>query len=176
MVSLKQRLGLMPNRTAHGLTPRQEAFAQLVARGESLSDAYRASYAAGGKPSTINASASQLAKQAKIHHRIEMLLKEQEVTMHRDAVAIRRHVFSGLLKESRRETAKPSERISALIALGKIDLVSMFREQRTIEDRMERKPEEVEAELRSKLRELFRHEVIEHYASETSTPDERGTD
>ena len=64
-----------------------------------------------------------------------MLLKEQEAAMHRDSVAIRRHVFSGLMKESRNEQAKPSERIAALIALGKIDLVSMFREVRTIEDR-----------------------------------------
>ena len=147
-----------------GLTPRQEAFAQLVARGETLSDAYRAAYKARGKATTVNGSASQLSKKPHIANRIEALLRHQEAAMHRDAVAIRRHVFSGLMKESRRETAKPSERIAALIALGKIDLVSMFREVRTVEDRIDRRPEEVEAELRSKLRELFRGEVIEHYA------------
>ena len=76
--------------------------------------------------------------------------------MHRDAVAIRRHVFSRLMSESRDMTSKASERISALIALGKIDVVSMFREVRTIESGMERNPEEVETELRSKLRELFK--------------------
>jgi hypothetical protein len=159
--SLRQSLGL-PTRLASDLTPRQEAFAQLVARGETLSAAYRATYSAGGKSSTVNVSASKLMKQDKIKHRVEMLLTEQEKAMHRDAVAIRRHVFSGLMKESRREDAKPSERIAALIALGKIDLVSMFREVRSVEDRTERRPEEVELELRSKLRELFRHETIEH--------------
>ena len=58
-------------------------------------------------------------------------------------------------------TSKASERISALIALGKIDVVSMFREVRTIESGMERKPEEVETELRSKLRELFKPHAVE---------------
>jgi len=150
------------------LTPRQEAFARLVAQGHSLSDAYRGTYSSRGKASTVNVSASQLAKTPKIHNRIEVLLKQQEMAMHRDAVAIRRHVFAGLMRESRNETARPSERISALIALGKIDVVSMFREVRSIEDRTERKPEEVEAELRSKLRELFRPETIEHNAKEVS--------
>jgi hypothetical protein len=141
---------------AYGLSPRQEGFAQLVSRGESLSDAYRKTYKAGGKSSTVNVSASKLAKMPKVRTRIDGLLAEQEVAMHRDAVAIRRHVFSGLLKESRNEEARASERISALIALGKIDVVSMFREVRTIDQGNERKPEEVEAELRTKLRELFR--------------------
>ena len=99
-----------------------------------------------------------------------MLLKQHEAAMVRDSVAIRRHVFSGLMKESRNEEAKPSERIAALVALGKIDIVSMFREVRSIEDRTERRPDEVEAELRSKLRELFRGEVINHDPQEGIAP------
>ena len=47
---------------AHGLTPRQEVFASLVARGKTLSDAYRATYTAPSKYSTVNVSASKLAK------------------------------------------------------------------------------------------------------------------
>lgn len=147
---------IMPSRLSHGLSPRQEAFAQLVARGETLSDAYRATYRAGGKAASINVSASKLAKHAKVRTRIEGLLKQAEASMHRDAVSIRRHVFSGLMKESRNDEAKPSERIAALIALGKIDVVSMFREVHTALVPDERRPEEVETELRSKLRELFR--------------------
>jgi hypothetical protein len=146
----------MPRVFSHGLSPKQEAFAQLVVRGENLSDAYRATYRAGGKPASINVSASKLAKNAKVRSRIEALLKQAEASMHRDSVAIRRHVFSGLMKESRNETAKPSERISALIALGKIDVVGMFRDVHTVQALDERRPEEVENELRSKLRELFR--------------------
>lgn len=140
----------------HGLTPKQEAFAQLVARGESLSDAYRHSYAANGKAVTINVAASKLASQAKVRLRIDALLKQMEATMHRDAVAIRRHVFAGLMRESRDMEAKASERISALVALGKIDVVGMFREVRVVEAGPERSADEVERDLRVKLRELFR--------------------
>jgi hypothetical protein len=43
-----------------------------------------------------------------------------------------------------------------LIALGKIDVVGMFRDVHTVQALDERRPEEVENELRSKLRELFR--------------------
>lgn len=140
----------------HGLTPKQEAFAQLVARGEGLSEAYRGSYASQGKPTTIHQAASKLASQAKVRLRIEALLKQIEATLHRDSVAIRRHVFSGLMSESRNDKAKPSERITALIALGKIDVVGMFRETKLEAPVLERDPEDVERELRDKLRELFR--------------------
>jgi hypothetical protein len=146
----------LPKSGPLSLSPRQEGFAQLVARGETLSDAYRATYRAGGKAKSINEAASKLARLAKVRARIDELLKQVEAAMHRDAVAIRRHVFSGLMKESRNDEAKPSERISALIALGKIDVVSMFREVHTALVPDERRPEEVEHELRSKLRELFR--------------------
>lgn len=149
------RLPRLTATNAHGLTPKQEAFAQLVSRGETLSDAYRQTYKAGGKRINVNISASKLGKLPKVKARIDMLLKQQEATMHRDAVAIRRHVFSGLLRESSDMESKASERISALIALGKIDVVSMFREVRQVEQRTERNPDEVEAELRAKLRALF---------------------
>lgn len=166
----------LKSRLASDLTPRQEAFAQLVARGETLSAAYRATYSAGGKASTINVSASTLMKNPKVRDRVEMLLKQQEQAMHRDAVAIRRHVFGGLMTESRNTKAKPSERIAALVALGKIDIVSMFREVRTVEDRTERKPEEVEAELRSKLRELLRGNVIDVIPSKVGiAPDDKSS-
>jgi hypothetical protein len=146
----------LPRQFSHGLSPKQEGFAQLVARGENLSDAYRATYSAHGKATTINVSASKLAKNPNVRARIEALLKQAEAAMHRDSVAIRRHVFSGLMRESRDMTLKGSERISALIALGKIDVVSMFREVHAALPTDERRPEEVEHELRSKLRELFR--------------------
>ena len=151
--SLLQRIGMpqLKRLNSHGLTSRQEAFAQLVSRGKALSEAYRETYKAGGQTTTVNVSASKLAKNPKVKARIDMLLEQQEAAMHRDSVAIRRHVFSSLMKESRDMTSKASERISALIALGKIDIVSMFREVHSHEERTERRPEEVESELRSKL-------------------------
>ena len=57
--------------------------------------------------------------------------------MMRDSVAIRRHVFSRLLAESQNMASKASERISALVALGKIDIVGMFRGVHAVERRQD---------------------------------------
>lgn len=148
-----------PNRaiTTDGLTPKQELFAQEVAKGSTLSDAYRASYNADTMAvNTIHNAASDLAKQPRIQARVQQLLKEQERLMLRDSIAIRRHVFSGLMRESEvSELSSPMSRLKALELLGKIDIVSMFKErsEATIVD--ERKPEDLQAELRDRLKALM---------------------
>ena len=64
----------MSSKNDHGLTPQQEAFAQEVARGKSLSEAYRACYkAARMKPETLHESASRLAADRKVAARINEL-------------------------------------------------------------------------------------------------------
>ena len=72
-----------------------------------------------------------------------------------EQASIRRHVFNGLMEESRNVKAKPSERILALIALGKIDVVSMFREMPPDKQVIERDPAIIELELRDRRRALF---------------------
>jgi len=139
----------------NGLTAKQEAFAQLVSNGEKLSDAYRGAFATNGTATTVNRAASKLAKVPKVAARIEQLLKAIQASMLRDGIAIRRHVFNGLMAESRNPEAKPSERISALIALGKMDIVGMFREVTKQEGNEDRSPNEIEMELRAKLALLF---------------------
>ena len=136
---------------AQGLTPKQEFFAQLLARGKNFSDAYRESYSSSGNAATINGSASRLWRRPEIRARVEELCQQQSSMMMRDAVAIRRHVFSRLLAESQNMASKASERISALVALGKIDIVGMFREVHAVERLSDRPPAEIEAELRSKM-------------------------
>jgi hypothetical protein len=136
---------------AYGLTPKQELFAQLVSRGMNLSEAYRDSHGSKGNVSTVNNAASRLWSRPEMRHRVEMLLKEQEKAMMRDAVEIRRHVFSGLLAESKSMKNKGSERIAALIALGKIDMVGMFRELHGVERTEDRSAADIEQELREKL-------------------------
>jgi hypothetical protein len=140
---------------AHGLTPKQELFAQLLARGKSLSDAYREAYNSSGKYQTVNNSASRLWSNPMVRERVEVLLKQQTDNMMRDSVAIRRHVFSGLMAESINKESKASERISALLALGKIDMVGMFREIHGVERIDDRPPEIIEQELRAKLAPLL---------------------
>ena len=138
-------------RIASGLSPKQEMYCQLLARGQNLSDAYREAYHSQGSAKTINDSASKLWSRPEIRQRVEALCQEQSQRMMRDSVAIRRHVFSRLLAESQNMASKASERISALVALGKIDIVGMFREVHAVERRQDRPPAEIEAELRSKM-------------------------
>lgn len=64
----------MSIRNENGLTPRQERFAQDVARGQSLTDAYRASYRAEKmKAETVHENASRLAADSKVAARIQSL-------------------------------------------------------------------------------------------------------
>lgn len=136
---------------AYGLTPKQELFAQLVSRGSNLSEAYRDSHGSKGNVATVNNAASRLWSRPEVRLRVEALLKEQERAMMRDSVAIRHHVFRGLLAESQSTKNKGSERIAALIALGKIDMVGMFRELHGVERTEDRTAEDIERELQAKL-------------------------
>lgn len=58
------------------LTPKQEAFAQAVVSGLTISDAYRSAYSTGNmKASTVNREAKSLSDDPKIATRIEALRK-----------------------------------------------------------------------------------------------------
>jgi len=64
----------MAAKNEHGLTPQQEKFAQAVASGKSLSDAYRASYKVGkSKPETVNENASRVMSDGKVSARVRAL-------------------------------------------------------------------------------------------------------
>jgi phage terminase small subunit len=57
-----------------GLTPQQEKFAQEVASGKNLSDAYRAAYKVGkSKPETVNENASRVMADSKVAARVKGL-------------------------------------------------------------------------------------------------------
>ncbi|MBN8514514.1 terminase small subunit [Accumulibacter sp.] len=58
----------------YGLTPQQENFAQKVVSGETLSDAYRASYKTGRMTAkTIHEAASRVAADSKVAARLRMM-------------------------------------------------------------------------------------------------------
>lgn len=71
----------MSYRNAHGLTPQREKFAQEVAKGKKLSDAYRVAYpkAKTWLPKSVSEKASVLASDVKVRSRIEMLREKAEV-------------------------------------------------------------------------------------------------
>lgn len=64
-------------KTETGLTVKQEAFCQAMAKGLSLSDCYRAAYDTGTmKPYVVNNEASKLAARQDITDRVEAIIAE----------------------------------------------------------------------------------------------------
>lgn len=64
----------MSAKNEHGLTPQQEAFAQAVASGKNLSEAYRAAYKTGKmKPETVHSKACLLMGDGKVTARFRAI-------------------------------------------------------------------------------------------------------
>jgi len=158
-------------RNDYGLTVKQELFAQELAKGATQSDAYRKAYdCSKTKPEVIWSEASRLASNPMVSQRVAMLLQEQERAMLKDRVRLQMHVLSGLLAESQREDSKPSERISALVALGRTNVVGLYKED-VGDPSKGRKAEEIEAELRSRLADLVGNYVPALSSAATSPKD-----
>lgn len=67
------------NKTASGLTVKQEGFAQGLFNGLSNADAYRQSYDTSGmKPGTIHNEACKLASLPHVAKRVDQLIKEKQ--------------------------------------------------------------------------------------------------
>jgi Terminase small subunit len=115
------------NRARHGLTAKQEAFAQAVSNGLTLADAYRAAYQASGmKDATVWSEASRLMSNPRVAARIDQLIRAKEQETLHDVVRMRRLVIERLHREAlHAETA--SGRIRALELLGKLDIVGLFK-------------------------------------------------
>jgi hypothetical protein len=78
------------------LTPKQEAFAQAVAGGQSYADSYRAAYNSTGKDSTAHSEGSRLAKNPQISARVEALTEQKGRALARKAVTDRELVVGKL--------------------------------------------------------------------------------
>lgn len=151
---LDKRSNSLARVNEHGLTEKQEMFAQGVAKGLTLADAYRSSYDASRmSDGSIYSEASRLMDNPAIAARAKGLMsRRQEKTLALDAMRIRRHVFDRLMVESVSDESPPSARIRALELLGKIDVVGMFKEHKGQSDDIERMDE---VELQSRLREML---------------------
>jgi hypothetical protein len=141
-------------RNDYGLTVKQEIFCQELAKGATQSDAYRTAFdCSKAKPETIWNDASKLASKPEVSARVAGLLQEQERAMLKDRVRLQMHVLSGLLTESQNDKSRASERIAALVALGKTNVVGLYKDDAG-DPAKGRKAEDIEAELRSKMAEL----------------------
>jgi hypothetical protein len=118
-------------RDANGLTSKMEAFCQGVGtRGETLSAAYRAAYdAAGMSATTVHNEACKLMANPNVSARVNVLVREKQVSSSHDAARIRQHVIDRLHAESTDPDNPPSARVQALKLLGSLDIVGAFRER-----------------------------------------------
>ena len=136
------------------LTPKQEAFAQAVAGGQSYADAYRSAYSSKGKHQTVHTEGSKLANDPKIAHRIEMITGQKHRAIARKAVTDRELVVAKLrrwtedgIDPATGEEPTPAQ-LQAAQLLGRT--VALFTDKQVVEG-AERSAEEVAAEIQRRL-------------------------
>jgi len=132
------------------LTSKQEHFAQLVASGERLTDAYRAAYnvGEGTKPSAVWTNASKLATQnAKVALRIKVLSEEHAARKRTDDEKLRIWITDRLKHEAM--TGSDTSRVAALTQLGRS--CALFEDHVSTSDKADRTAHDIEAELQQKL-------------------------
>ncbi|CAB4169549.1 hypothetical protein UFOVP1302_32 [uncultured Caudovirales phage] len=112
----------------HGLTAKQEAFAQGVGtRGETLSTAYRAAYdAANMSTPAIHVAACRLMASPTVGLRVNQLVKQRQAKSSYDSSRIMTHVVERLHAESIDTDNPPSARVRALELLGRLGAVQAF--------------------------------------------------
>ena len=146
------RLSAGQGKDANGLTAKQEAFCQHVAKGSNLSDAYRAAYDASNmKPNIINNEACKLMARREIADRVNALITQNRDRESLDSTRIRQHVIDKLWQESQSTSNPANVRVRALELLGKMTDVSLFTERVHTETVATRDASEIEQAIREKL-------------------------
>lgn len=117
-------------KAAEGLTAKQMAFADKVAEGVTLAEAYRHAYDADNMAaSTIHAEASRLMADPRIAARVNAQLAARQAKTSHDAARMRLHIIERLWAESQDADSPPAARLKALELMGKLDIVGAFRER-----------------------------------------------
>ena len=137
---------------AGGLTAKQETFAQAVARGETLTDAYRSAYRWSGSDSGLWREACLLRQNPKVAQRVDALTADITARQVADEDRLRMWVTDQLKAEAT-GAGSDSARVQALIALGRS--VSMFTDRVIEEAGPERTASEIEADIQNRLARLI---------------------
>ena len=135
------------------LTAKQEAFAQQVAEGAILSDAYRECYAAENMADrTVWTEACRLASNPKVATRIKAIQTERESDQRVIRLRREEYVLKRLAQEAEGADVAGA-RVRALELLGKS--ISMFSDRVEVEQDSDRSAAELEADLERRLRDLL---------------------
>jgi len=139
---------------SRSLTSKQKDYCKKVASGKPFNQSYREAYQSKGKPSTIGKEVHLMNKNPMIAHEIEAQKRAIEFEKSYSAKQLKSIVISQLTQEALNPASKPSERISALKALGSVAELGVFverKEIRTIKDSASAK-----ADLLDKLRKAMK--------------------
>lgn len=134
-----------------GLTAKQEAFAQAVSQGKTLSEAYRLAYDCQRmKDASVWTEASKLMDNPKVIHRVNGLQQAKEERVLLDHARLKRLVLERLHAEAL-EAESDSARIRALELLGKS--IAMFTDK-VEQETTHKSAKEIEEELIARLSSL----------------------
>ena len=137
------------------LTSKQEHFCQLVAQGETLTEAYRQAYSVkeGTKPSTVWVNASKLATEnTKVAHRIKAITDDIAARKRTEEDRLKIWV-TDRLKDEAMSADSDSARVAALTQLGRS--VGMFTDKVEQDAKADRSSSEIEADLQRRLAALM---------------------
>ena len=135
------------------LTAKQEAFAQKVAAGAVLSDAYRECYSAENMADkTVWAEACRLASNHKVTARVKAIQADIEAD-HRTRAARREEYVLKRLQEEAEGAETDGARVRALELLGKT--VGIFTDRVEVEQDTDKTAAELEADLERRLAALL---------------------
>jgi hypothetical protein len=136
------------------LTTKQKEYCKQVAQGKPMSKAYRDAYQSKAKPSTIGEEVQRMKKNPRIILEMEAQKRAIEFEKSYSARQLKSIVISQLTQEALNPESKPSERISALKALGSVAELGVFKtikETRIIKDSASAK-----ADLLDKIRKAMK--------------------
>lgn len=137
------------------LTAKQEQFCQLVAQGQTLTEAYKTAYNVkeGTKPSTVWSNASRLATEnSKVSARIKAITEEITARKRTDEDKLKIWVTDQLKREAM-QAQSDSARVAALTQLGRS--VGMFTDRVEQDDKGDRGVADIEADLQRRLAALI---------------------
>ena len=149
------RLAAGQGKDSNGLTVKQELFCQEVAKGSSLSAAYRVAYNSENmKPNIVNNEACKLMARRDIADRVNMIVAENQAKTSHDSARIKQHVIEKLWLESQDTKNPATVRVRALELLGKMTTVSLFTDRVMTETIEARSPEDIEQQIKDKIAKL----------------------
>ena len=136
------------------LTSKQEHFAQLVSRGETLTDAYRSAYDAENmKPSSVWVEACKLNQNPNVALRVDALTADIAARKQTEDERLRMFVVEQLKQEAM-NAQSDGARVQALTALGRT--CGAFEDKQVIEDNRDtRQASEIRADLERRLARLM---------------------